>query len=240
MASNGLQATKEQAERLHHYAHDLRNRLAGMQQALRMLSTPDPDLDPAELMRFGEQQYFKAMRLTEELLDDLAVARGTLHLETTAVDLVAATQAALALTAHRANKKEQTIQLAGSTALHAMADAHHLELLLTALISNASKFSGIGSTIHIRLMHQDQWAIVEVEDSGVGLSTKDLAHVFDRYAMLSSKSTAGEEQGRSTLARAAQWATVMGGTLVASSPGMGKGCTFSLRLLHTALNAAQG
>ncbi len=227
----GLPATAEQADRLHHFAHDLRNRLAGMQQMLRMLASPDPDMEPAELVGFAEQQYFKAMRLTEDLLDDLSVERGTPSLATSPVDLHGAVQASIALMAQRIARKDQRIQLTGNTRPGAMAEAHHLDLLLSALLSNASKFSPVGATIRVDVQQQGDKAIIEVSDPGVGLDAQDLAEVFQRYAMLKSKSTAGEEQGRSTLARAHQWAQAMGGQLSATSAGEGQGCIFSLQLL---------
>lgn len=230
MESKGLTATAEQAERLHHFAHDLRNRLAGMQQMLRMLASPEPDMDPAELITFAEQQYFKAMRLTEELLEDLAVERGTPSLRTNSVDLHSSARAAIDLMAQRFARKDQSVQLSGPDTLFAMAEAHHLELLLSALLSNASKFSPAGARIQVTLRQHEMLAIVEVSDSGVGLDAADLAQVFQRYSMLKSKSTAGEEQGRSTLARAHQWANAMGGELAATSPGQGSGCTFGLQL----------
>ncbi len=231
MESKGLPATAEQADRLHHFAHDLRNRLAGMQQMLRMLASPDPDMSPAELIGFAEQQYFKAMRLTEDLLNDLSVERGTPRLTTSALDLFPAAQAAISLMAQRLARKVQRVELSGSTSLWAMADAHHLDLLISALLSNASKFSPAGATINVELRQQEDSAIIEVSDTGVGLDAQDIAQVFERYAMLKSKSTAGEEQGRSTLARAHQWAQAMGGELSATSAGEGQGCTFRLQLL---------
>jgi signal transduction histidine kinase len=65
----------------------------------------------------------------------------------------------------------------------------------------------------------------------VGLSGKDLEEIFTRYAMLSSQSTGGESQARSTLSRAKQWAEAQGGTLSASSQGIGKGSSFTVALL---------
>lgn len=239
MEHKGLTATAEQAERLHHFAHDLRNRLAGMQQALRMLASPDPDMEPSELIGFAEQQYFKALRLTEELFDDLSVERGTPSLATQPVDLHSAAQASIALMAQRIARKAQHIELSGSTALVAMAEAHHLDLLLSALLSNASKFSPAGATINVAMQQQGNTVIIEVSDTGVGVDAQDLAQVFQRYAILKSKSTAGEEQGRSTLARAQQWAQAMGAKLSATSAGEGQGCTFRLELLSAPHRAAE-
>lgn len=231
MDPQGLQASPEQAERLHHFAHDLRNRLGGMQQILRMLNAPEPGMDSAELVEFAEQQYFKAMRLTEELLDDLMVQRGIGTLKTVPVDLIAAINSAIELQQHRIARKQQAIEIDGRVPCQVMAEPKHLEHLLCALLSNASKFSPAGSSIRIALNGEGRTVHVDVTDTGAGLDTKDLTLVFQRYAMLGSRSTAGEDQGRSTLSRAKQWAEAMGGELSASSAGVGTGCTFRISLL---------
>lgn len=230
MERNGLAATPEQADRLHHFAHDLRNRLGGLQQVLRMIASSEPVKDSAELSEFAEQQYFKAMRLTEELLDDMVVVRGTQQLDTIPVVLGAAVRSAIEFMAHRFTRKGQTVEVEQSTELKVQADPKHLEELLTALLSNASKFSPKGGVVRVVIGHEGDMAFVDIADNGVGLEAKDLPLVFTRYAVLSSRSTGGEEQGRASLARAKQWAQAMGGDLGATSEGPGMGCTFRVTL----------
>jgi signal transduction histidine kinase len=231
MASDALRATPEQAERLHTYAHDLRNRLASMQQALRILSSPVPDLDATELGIFAEQQYFKAMRQLEELLDDLQVDRSTGALTTSPVDLGQQLDLAVASQRHRSERKQQTVEVVLPEAIHVMAHEDTLDRLLCALLSNASKFSEVGAKTRLEVALDGEHVQIHVIDSGVGLKPSDLEHLFERYAWLSSKSTAGEEQGRSTLAKALEWAKAMGGNLTAKSAGPGTGTAFTLTLL---------
>jgi signal transduction histidine kinase len=226
----GLQASPAQAERLHHFAHDLRNRLAGMQQVLRMMAAPEPRQDTPELTVFAEQQFFKAMRCVEDLLDDLGVERGTPPLATVEVDLSATVREAVRQLEHRFSRKHQPVDLRVPPTCIAMADPQHAERIVSSLLSNASKFSKPGDTIEVVLLDSDHEVLLHVRDHGTGLNPMDLAQVFVRYAMLSSRSTAGEEQGRSTLGRARQWARAMGGDLLAESPGKEQGSTFTLRL----------
>ncbi|MBK9514013.1 MAG: sensor histidine kinase [Flavobacteriales bacterium] len=98
------------------------------------------------------------------------------------------------------------------------------------MISNASKFAAAGATIHVRAEQMGRSIRLSVTDPGVGLLPADLDMVFVRYAWLSSRSTAGEAQGRSTLARARQWAQAMKGDLSVHSDGPGTGSTFTLEL----------
>ena len=225
-----MKATPAQADRLHGFAHDLRNRLAGMQQVLRMLARPDSGMDAGELSVFAEQQFFKAMRSVEGLLDDLAVERGTGMLTTVPVDLAEMARQGIGHMKHRFERKEQVVEEEIPPSLSVLADAQHLEQLVAALLSNASKFTHPGGRARVTVRRDGAQGVLEVADTGVGLTGPDLAQVFVRYAWLRSRSTAGEEQGRSTLARARQWAEAMAGTLVAESQGEDAGSTFTLRL----------
>jgi signal transduction histidine kinase len=230
MSEPHTKAGTEQAERLHRFAHDIRNRLAGMRQVLQHLASPDPEMDAAELALFGEQQFFKALREVESLLDDLSVERGVGAIRPGTVDLAAVVGEAIADLDHRYERKEQGIEKHLPETLLVAGDAHLLKELVAALLSNASKFSPAKEVVHVSLTTADGQAEFTVRDHGVGLSANDLANVFVRYAWLESRPTAGEAQGRSTLARARQWAEAHGGTLSASSAGPGEGCSFTLRL----------
>lgn len=229
MADRPTQADPSQAERLHHFAHDLRNRLAAIQQVMQQLrSSTDEDND--ELLTFAEQQYFRAMRSTEDLLDDLAVDRlprlSALH----PVDMAELVNQASADIGHRLQRKQQRLDLDLLAGLVVQGDPHWLKELVNALLTNASKFSPKASVIHVVLRRDHDQTILKVTDPGVGMSATDLQQAFVRYAWLESRSTDGEAQGRSTLARARQWAEAHHGTLEVTSEGPGKGCRFTLSL----------
>ncbi|MBK7384758.1 MAG: HAMP domain-containing histidine kinase [Flavobacteriales bacterium] len=222
-------ATPEQAELLHHFSHDLRNRLAAIQQVLSQLSST-PAEEQAELIGFAEQQYFKAMRSTEDLLDGFHVERGVGALSLSNVDLTELLRASIDLMQHRFTRKGQTLHIDAGSSLTIKADKHWLNELITVLLSNASKFGTPGGVIRIRLSNEDNAAVLTVQDDGAGLDAEDLERIFVRYAWLKSRSTAGEAQGRGNLARAKQWAEAHGGVLQARSAGPDKGSTFELRL----------
>lgn len=224
-----MKASQEQAERLHRFAHDLRNRLAAMQQAAGQIADADP-ADRSDLLTFSEQQFFKAMRATEELLDDLSIDRDMIQPKVERIDLKELVAQEIDQLQHRFQRKGQIIdaQLVGAIVINA--DPYWIKLLVAALLSNASKFSAQGQPIGVRLSSDGTRACLQVIDKGVGMGPEDLAQVFVRYAMLASRTTSGEAQGRSTLARAKKWAEAHDGSLQVSSNGPGEGCAFSLRL----------
>ncbi len=229
MADRPTKADPSQADRLHHFAHDLRNRLAAIQQVLQQFKASGAD-DTDELATFGEQQYFKAMRSTEELLDDMGVERGIIISSRTPIDLGELVNKAIGGIAHRLERKQQTLETALPAGVVVNGDAHWLHELVNALLTNASKFSGPDSVIQVKLERTGNMAVLSIRDHGVGLSPGDLEQLFVRYAWLESRSTNGEAQGRSTLGRARQWTEAHGGQLTAASEGPGKGSTFSLSL----------
>lgn len=217
-------------ERLHKFAHDIRNKLAGIQEVLRSLPAATDPSEAATLTEFGERQYFKAMRDVEDLLDDMGVERGTPTLQSSPLELSAVVRAAVEAMGHRTTRKEQPVVLEVAEGIPVHGDERLLTELLSALVSNASKFSAHGRSIHIAARCSGDRALVSVRDEGVGLGPDDLGRVFDRYAWLDSRTTDGEAQGRSTLARLRQWALAHGGDLSAASAGTGQGCTFTLSL----------
>jgi signal transduction histidine kinase len=224
-----MKATPEQADRLHRFAHDLRNRLAAIQQMLAQLGDAGPS-DRAELIAFAELQYFKAMRASEELLDDFGVERGAVELKRAPTDLKQLVEQEIAQLAHRFERKQQAVVADLAEGIVADADPHWIGQLVAALLSNASKFSPPGAAMHVVLDRHDGMARLRVRDAGIGMDAEDLAQVFTRYAVLKGRSTAGEAQGRGTLARALQWAQAHGGSLTAESPGAGQGACFTLLL----------
>lgn len=225
-----MKASPEQAERLHTFAHDLRNRLIGLQQVLAQLKEAPPTEDRAELALYGEQQYFKALREVERLMDDLGVERGTVSPVVRNTALAPLIRQRVELMNFRAERKQQNVVLDLDKSVTVKIDDRIIGDLVDALLSNAFKFSPGGTAIHITLSGANGHGVLKIQDHGTGLSPSDLDQVFTRFAWLNNRPTAGESQGRGTLARARDWARAHNGELTAASSGEGHGCTFTLCL----------
>lgn len=236
MADKDVNATSDpntpegRSERLHRFSHGLRNKLSGLYEAMRMLQEQQEDPEREQIAAFAEIQFFQALRDVEILLDDFGVERGVGRLKKEKIDLAALAEAAIEHSQHRFEKKHQRIERSIAPDVVVYADRYYLEEAIAALVSNASKFSGTGGTIHVSTRASDHEAVIEVRDAGVGLNADDLPDVFKRFAWLSSRSTAGEAQGRGTLARVKTWIEAHGGTVSVRSDGPGKGATFTIRV----------
>ncbi|MBL7963142.1 MAG: HAMP domain-containing histidine kinase [Flavobacteriales bacterium] len=227
---SGDAGSAARTERLHHFSHALRNKLGGLMEAIRFLDQDLPHDQRNEIASFAERKFFEGLREVESLLDDMGVERGMGQLHREDTDLGQLLQQAVAEVLPRLERKGQQLDLSINSPLPVSGDPHYLTPLLQALLSNASKFSAAGATIQVRASMNADHVLLQVIDPGVGLSEDDLKQVFTRYAWLESRTTAGESQGRSSLARAQQWAQAHGGTLRAFSAGVGQGCTFTLTL----------
>jgi signal transduction histidine kinase len=223
-------ADTDQAERLHTFAHDIKNRLGALWETLRLLrSAPDDGLDQEQLMSFAERGFFHAQRDLETLLDDFGVERG-IRADRSPFDLTKSVEDALKNEDYRLRKKGQRVDVQGPPGLHASGDGRLTTQIIQALISNASKFSPRDAVIALEVSNGNDGCKVHVSDGGCGLSAEDLVHVFTRYSILSSRSTDGEPQSRGTLARVKQWAEAQSGALDAASEGVSRGCVFTLQL----------
>ena len=222
-------ADRRKNEFLATLAHELRNPLAPIQSALnvRRLALPPDDVVEIQLQDLLERQMRLLVRLVDDLLDISRITRDRLELRLASVDLRQVIDTALETVEPALKAKKQSIELQlPSRDLALDADAHRLSQVFASLLSNASKFSGEGVPIALRVWAEGPWARIEVRDRGIGLDAEQLAMIFDLFAQVDTsleRSRGGLGIGL-TLAR--RLIEMHGGTLTASSDGLGRGSAF--------------
>ncbi|MEA1958755.1 MAG: HAMP domain-containing sensor histidine kinase [Chloroflexota bacterium] len=166
-------------------------------------------------------------RLNDELL--ALSAEYTLHDRMSEVDASSLTREAAAEAGARAESAGITIDIEAGERLIVPGDAARLKQAVTNLIDNAIKYNKPEGSVRVRAFESDSDIVVEVEDSGIGISQVDQGRVFDRfYRVDKSRSRA---QGGSGLGLAIVKKIVEdhGGIIsVESTPGAGS--TFSIKL----------
>ncbi|MHA6523737.1 sensor histidine kinase [Tessaracoccus sp. G1721] len=113
----------------------------------------------------------------------------------------------------------------------AMADAQRIGQVVTNLVGNALRAVTRGGGVAVGCRTEGDVVRVTVTDDGVGLAAKDLERVFERFYRVDR--TIGDQRGGGSgigLTIARQIARAHGGDLVAASPGLGRGATFTLTL----------
>lgn len=106
-------------------------------------------------------------------------------------------------------------------------DAARMRQVLTNLLANAIKFTPAGGLIEARLSREDSFAVIEVSDTGEGISAQFLPYVFDRRSQATERRFAGLGLG---LAIVKHIVELHRGSVQVRSEGEGKGATFTIRI----------
>jgi len=111
-----------------------------------------------------------------------------------------------------------------------LADSRRLQQVFWNLLHNAIKFTPHGGRVHVSVVRGAGAVQILVEDSGRGISREFLPHVFERFRQEDS-STTRESQGLGLgLSISRHLVELHGGSVTASSPGVGQGATFTVEL----------
>ena len=184
--------------------------------------------------RFGVAASWPA-RLVDDLLDVARITSGKVELRKEEVDLATIVQNALAAIRPtieaRGHELSVTVE---SGAFRIDADAARIEQVLANLLSNAAKYTEPGGTLSVRLARETAkgaaQAVLRVRDTGRGIPKDMLDKVFDLFVQVNPTidHIAGGLGLGLTLAR--RLVEMHGGSIAASSEGLGKGSEFVVRL----------
>jgi signal transduction histidine kinase len=218
---------RELAERefVSNAAHELRNPLAGISGAIEVLQAgakDDPEALDHFLLRLSED-VDRMSRLMQSLLT-LARVEALPERGVEAVDVSDAATDALA-----ACQNDDGVDMVSEVeaGLAADADPTLLRQVLIGLLSNAARHTEPSGSVTLRATRANGEAVIEVIDTGSGISSEELDRVFERFYR-SSDALAHEGFGLG-LAIAKRMVEVMGGTIGAESTE-GHGSVFWVRL----------
>ncbi len=225
-------ADRRKDEFLATLAHELRNPLAPIRNALHIMAL-SPQEDVKESARsIIERQLTQLVHLVDDLLDVSRISQGKVELRIELADVVAAVRDALETSQPmiQAGQHELTVVLPPQRTLFVEADATRLCQIIANLLNNAAKYTPDGGRIAVRAERQDGSAVITVEDSGVGIPLSLLPRVFDMFAQ-GDRSTQRSQGGLGIgLALVRQLVEMHGGKVEADSKGPGAGSRFTVRL----------
>jgi PAS domain S-box-containing protein len=213
-------------------AHELRNPLAPITNAVQILKMPQADTAVVGRARdMMERQVQQLKRLVDDLLDVSRIMRGKIELRKERIDLAAA--------AARAVETSQPLVEAGGHGLTVSlpsepvwlnADLMRLAQVIANLLNNAAKYTEPGGRIWLITGREGDEAIVRVKDTGIGIAPALLAHIFDLFVQ--ADHARGRTQGGMgiglTLVRSL--VGLHGGRVEAYSEGPNRGSEFVIRL----------
>jgi PAS domain S-box-containing protein len=234
------QAAREEAEALNRakdqflavLSHELRTPLNAIFGWARMLH--EGQLDPALRARGTEAILRNAkaqLQLVEDLLDVSRIITGAMRLEMRPVDLRTVVDAALETVRPTAGAKDLDVEaVLDPDAVTVMGAPDRLQQVVWNLLVNAVKFTPKGGRIHVRLRRAGSHVELAVSDTGEGITSDVLPHVFERFRQGDSSTTRAHGGLGIGLALVRHLVDLHGGTVRAESPGPGQGATFTVRL----------
>jgi PAS domain S-box-containing protein len=211
-------------------AHELRNPLAAVSNGLAALERVDPQTR-VQLLQILSRQSKHLARLLNDLLDVSGVRFGRLTLERRRLDLRELARQSLDVFAASGKTARLSLLLhLDSRPVCVVGDADRLEQVIANLLDNAVKYTPSPGTIELSVAAEGDDAVVRVRDSGVGIAPEFLPRIFEvfsRGARDPGQDSPGLGLGLSVVR---DLVAKHSGTVAASSPGVGKGSEFVVRL----------
>lgn len=213
-------------------SHELRTPLTAVMGWIRMLAAGKLDAEQQKKAIDVIDRNVRAQaQLIEDLLDISRITSGKLRIEVKPVELSAVINAAVEAIRPAADAKNIRIQtVLDSTTGPVSGDFDRLQQVMWNLLSNAIKFTPKGGRVQVELTRPNSHVEISVHDTGVGIEADSLPYVFNRFSQADSSITRSFGGLGMGLAIAKSIVEVHGGTIAASSPGKGKGATFTVKL----------
>jgi signal transduction histidine kinase/CheY-like chemotaxis protein len=226
------EADRRKDEFLATLAHELRNPLAPICNAVELLRRANGDTDRIDQVRgLMERQLGHMVRLIDDLLDISRITNGKLQLRKERLELAAVVHSAVESSRPliEASAHNLTVKLPPDP-IYVDADPTRLAQAFSNLLNNAAKYTERSGQICLTVDLNGSQAVVSVRDNGVGISAEHLPHIFEMFSQVApalERSQGGLGIG---LALVRGLVALHGGTVEAHSDGPGRGSEFRVHL----------
>jgi PAS domain S-box-containing protein len=209
--------------------HELRNPLSAVRNAISAATLDASSRERA--LTIARRQADQLVRIVDDLLDVARITRGRVPLRKERLSLGAVLQRAVDGARAAMDERGHALTLLVPTEpIHLEADAARVEQAVANLLANAAKYTDPGGKVTVSGEREGGDAVIRVRDNGIGIPPDLLPRVFDLFA-----------QGKRSLERAEGGLGIgltlvqriieqHGGTVRATSPGVGGGAEFVVRL----------
>ena len=210
-------------------SHELKTPAASIRAAAETIRTAVVD-DPAVVPRFAERMEAEAIRLSrivEDLLDLSRLETGSELADDVAIDALVREESARLHDAAEGAGVELVVDAREVPAVRG--SARDLALLVRNLVDNAIRYTKPGGRVEVTLASEDGDVALRVADTGIGIPSRDLPRVFERFYRVDrarSRETGGTGLGLSIVKHVVE---NHGGTVSVESE-LGRGSAFEVRL----------
>jgi signal transduction histidine kinase len=220
-------------------AHELKaplNAIEGYLNILRTDETPEhlPMIERSLLRLEGMK------KLIFDLLDLTRIESGQKQRSFTQVDVAQTAAHAIELLGVDADARGITVKLEADGPIVITADPSEIEIIFNNLVSNAVKYNRDGGSVWVRVRHDGETAVIEVQDTGIGLAPEEAAKLFNEFTRIKNEDTVkilGSGLGLSTVRKLAQ--LYGGDASVESERNVGSTFTVTLRDADQGADAAK-
>ena len=225
-----LRLDRRKDEFLATLAHELRNPLASLSNAVNVLQLSASDrADP--LYATMQRQLGLLVHLIDDLLDVARISQDKLALRPVATTLEAVLEAAIESVAPLLASTDHALQLQlPDRPLPVTGDPARLSQVFSNLLSNAAKYSDAGTQIALGARADGGRVVVSVLDHGIGLTPEHVVEIFEPFAQIDTsveRARGGLGIGLTLVRRLVE---MHGGDVVAHSDGLGQGSRFDVAL----------
>jgi PAS domain S-box-containing protein len=225
-------ADRRKDEFLATLAHELRNPLAPIRNGLQILRMAGGDPGVTETAReMMERQLAHMVRLVDDLLDISRVSRGKVELRRERVALKSVIDNAVEASRPFLESGRHTLSVTlPDEVVYLDGDPTRLAQVVGNLLNNAAKYTPDGGHVELSAAVESGRAVIRVRDDGSGIPAEMLPHIFEMFTQVGrtlDRAQGGLGIGLSLVKRLAE---MHGGSIVAESPGVGLGSTFTVRL----------
>ncbi|RYD82774.1 MAG: response regulator, partial [Verrucomicrobiaceae bacterium] len=233
------EADRRKDEFLAMLAHELRNPLSSVNNAVLLLRRLNESEDSREVQAEEtawaydviSRQTQQLARLVDDLLDVSRISRGKIMLRKQRFDLATVLDHAVQSVRPLLSERNHTLSLDYGHGLHFVnADPTRLEQIVLNLLTNAAKYTPAGGFISLSARREMQEVVIEVRDNGLGIAPSRIPEMFELFAQ-GERSIARSEGGLGIgLTVVKKLVEMHNGEVTAHSSGDSTGSTFTVRL----------
>ena len=213
-------------------AHELRNPLAPIRNALEIMRLADADPALMATQRdMLERQVEVMVRLIEDLLDVARISTGKLHIRPAPMALREAIDAAVEVSKPMLTHAGVDLHVAlPERPITLTADYVRLAQVFSNLLNNGAKFTKPGGRVTLSATREDHHAVIRVRDTGIGIQPDGIKKVFELFSQVNSDADRSQGGLGIGLALVRRLVELHGGSVDVHSEGLNKGTEFTVRI----------
>lgn len=214
-------------------SHDIKSPVSRIEMTVQKILKEKKSLTSEQVEQLSKvkDEAQTILNLISDLLNVVKIETGKMGIEKEEISLENLINEIVKINEQSAKAKKLEIETTFDKGIPSkfLADPNRLIEVFDNLISNAIKFSKSGGKIRVHIKKAKEGVEISVSDQGIGIPKNELPKVFDRFARISSKPTAGEKSTGLGLSICKQIIGLHKGKIDVDSE-IGKGTTFTIFL----------